>query len=53
VISKETPLHDPAKVFRAAADSALRAGQARPAIIEAAAGLDFDGRSYAEILRWA
>ncbi len=53
VVSKETPLHDPAKVFRAAADSAVRAGQARPAIIEAAAGLDLDGRSYAELLRWA
>lgn len=53
VISKETPLYDPAKVFRAAADSALRAGQARPAIIEAAAGLDLDGRAFAELLRWA
>ena len=53
VISKETPLHDPAKVFRAAADSALRAGQARPAIIEAAAGLDLEARPYAELLRWA
>lgn len=52
-ISKETPLHDPAKVFRTAADSALRAGQARPAIIEAAMALDLDGRSYAELLRWA
>jgi hypothetical protein len=53
VVSKETPLYDPVKVFRAAADSAARAGQARPAIIEAAAGLDLDGRSYAELLRWA
>jgi hypothetical protein len=53
VISKETPLYDPAKVFRAAADSALRAGQARPAIIEAAMALDVDGRAYAELLRWA
>ncbi|MFC8849510.1 MULTISPECIES: BREX system ATP-binding domain-containing protein [unclassified Micromonospora] len=53
VVSKETPLHDPAKVFRAAADSALRDGQARPAIIEAAAGLDLDGRDFAELLRWA
>jgi hypothetical protein len=53
VISKETPLYDPAKVFRAAADSAARAGQARPAIVEAAAGLDLDGRAYAELLRWA
>lgn len=53
VISKETPLHDPAKVFRAAAETALRGGQARPAIIEAAAGLDLDGRAFAELLRWA
>ncbi len=53
VISKETPLYDPAKVFRAAADSAQRAGQARPAIIEAAAGLDLDSRAHAELLRWA
>ena len=53
VISKETPLHDPAKVFRAAADSAFRLGQARPAIVEAAAGLDLDARPYAELLRWA
>jgi hypothetical protein len=53
VISKETPLFDPAKVFRAAADSAARAGQARPAIVEAAAGLDLEGRAYAELLRWA
>lgn len=53
VISKETPLYDPVKVFRAAAESAARTGQARPAIIEAAAGLDVDGRPYAELLRWA
>jgi len=53
VISKETPLHDPVKVFQAAADSAVRAGQARPSITEAAAGLDLDGRAYAELLRWA
>jgi hypothetical protein len=53
IISKETPLHDPVKVFRAAADSAVRVGQARPAITEAAADLDLDGRAYAELLRWA
>ncbi len=53
VISKETPLHDPAKVFRAAVDSAQRSGQARPAVIEAAMALDLDGRPYAELLRWA
>jgi hypothetical protein len=53
IISKETPLHDPVKVFQAAADSAVRAGQARPSITEAAAGLDLDGRAFAELLRWA
>jgi hypothetical protein len=52
VVSKETPLYDPAKVFRAAADSAFRAGQARPAIVEAAMALDLDGPAYAELLRW-
>ena len=53
VVSKETPLHDPVKVFRAAVETAVRAGQARPALTEAAATLDLDGRAYAELLRWA
>ena len=53
VISKETPLHDPAKVFAAAAESAAMAGHPRPAIVEAAAAIDTDGRAYAELLRWA
>jgi hypothetical protein len=52
-VSKETPLHDPVKVFRAAVETAVRAGQVRPALIEAAAALDLDGRAYAELLRWA
>jgi hypothetical protein len=53
VISKETPLHDPAKVFRAAVDSAVTAAQAGPAIAEAAAELDLEARGYAELVRWA
>jgi hypothetical protein len=53
VISKETPLYDPAKVFVAAAESAVTAGRPRPAIVEAAAALDPEGRGYAELLRWA
>lgn len=53
VISKETPLHDPVKVFRAAADSAVVAGRHGTAIAEAAAELDLDGPPYAELLRWA
>jgi hypothetical protein len=53
VISKETPLHDPVKVFRAAADTAVTAAGGGPAIAEAAAELDLDARGYAELLRWA
>jgi P-loop Domain of unknown function (DUF2791) len=53
VISKETPLHDPAKVFAAAAATAVTAGRPGAAIAEAAATLDFDGRGYAELLHWA
>lgn len=53
VISKETPLHDPAKVFAAAAGSAVMPGHPGSAIAEAAAAIDPDGRAYAELLRWA
>jgi len=53
VISKETPLFDPAKVFAAAVESAVVADRPRPALVEAAAALDVDGRPFAELLRWA
>jgi hypothetical protein len=53
VISKETPLYDPAKVFAAAVESAAVAGRPRPALVEAAAALDPESREYAELLRWA
>lgn len=53
VISKETPLHDPVKVFLAAAGSALAPERTGPAIAEAAAELDLDGRAFADLLRWA
>lgn len=53
VISKETPLHDPAKVFRAAADSAVTATGGGPAIAEAAEQLDLEGRGFVDLLRWA
>lgn len=52
VVSKETPLHDPVKVFRAAADSAVVSGRHGSAIAGAAAALDVNGRPYAELLRW-
>jgi len=53
VISKETPLYDPVKVFRAAAEVALSAGAAGAALREAAAGLDVETPAYAELMRWA
>jgi len=52
VISKETPLHDPAKVLRAAVESAVAPDGARDVVAEAAATLDTDGPGYAELLRW-
>lgn len=52
VISKETPLHDPAKVLRAAVESAVAPDGARDVVAEAAAALDPDGSGYAELLRW-
>src|ERR1017187_3808271 len=39
VMSKDTPRHDPAKVFAAAAESAVAAGRPRPAIVEASAAI--------------
>ena len=53
VVSKETPLHDPSKVLRAAVESAVTAGGAVGAVAEAAAGLDPGSSGYAELLRWA
>ena len=52
VISKETPLHDPAKVLRAAVESAVAPDGARDVVAEAAAALDTDGPGDAELLRW-
>jgi len=53
VISKETPLHDPAKVLRAAVESAISPNGAVGAVAEAAAGLDPGSPGFAELLRWA
>jgi hypothetical protein len=53
VVSKETPLHDPAKVFRAAQES-LSTGTASGdgVVAEAAASLDPDTLEYAALTRW-
>jgi hypothetical protein len=53
VVSKETPLHDPAKVVRAAVESAVTPEGAVGAVAEAAASLDPESPAFAELLRWA
>lgn len=53
VISKETPLHDAAKVYRAAIGQAKVPGRPGSAIDEIAAGLQVDSPRYAELYRWA
>ena len=49
VISKETPLHDPAKVYRAAIESAKVPGRPGSAIDEIAEGVQFESSSYADL----
>lgn len=52
VVSKETPLHDPAKVLRAAVDTLTGPGRLGGVLAEAVAGLDPDTPAYAELRRW-
>ena len=52
VISKETPLHDPVKTFRAAIEAAVDSGRAHGVLSEAASMLDPDTPRYAELSRW-
>ena len=52
VVSKETPLHDPAKVLRAAVSSAVGPGRHRAVVADAAAALDPDQPAYAALRRW-
>jgi hypothetical protein len=51
-ISKETPLHDPAKVYRAAVESMTSPARVPGVLAEAAAALDPDSSSYNELVRW-
>ncbi len=53
VISKETPLYEPAKVYRAAIDEALVPGRPGSAIDEIAAALKPESPSYADLYRFA
>jgi hypothetical protein len=52
VISKETPLHDPAKTFRAAVDTAVDPSRAHGVLASAASLLDPDTPRYSELSRW-
>lgn len=52
VISKETPLHDPSKVFRAVVESLIGAARTSDALTDAVASLDPDTPRYAELTRW-
>jgi hypothetical protein len=52
VISKETPLHDPAKLFRSAIAAATLPDKRGDALSAIAAALDFDSPQYAELYRW-
>lgn len=52
VVSKETPLFDPVKLYRAAIESAVVPGRRGGAMTEIAASLDFDRESYRELRRW-
>jgi hypothetical protein len=51
-ISKETPLHDPVKVFRSAVDEARVPGRPGSAIDEIAGAIDLDSPEYRDLYRW-
>jgi hypothetical protein len=51
-ISKETPLYDSAKVFRAAIESAKVPGKLGSAIVDVANQLDFESEKYADFYKW-
>lgn len=52
VISKQTPLYDPAKVYDAAIQSAKVPGRTGAALVAIAQKLDFDSPEYAEFSKW-
>ncbi len=52
-VSKETPLWDPGKLYRAAVDAAVLPGMSGQAIEESAQRLNIHGDGYAEFYAWA
>lgn len=53
VISKETPLYDPGKVFDAAIESARVPDRAGAALTAVAGRIDFNSPSYSKFYQWA
>ncbi len=49
VISKETPFHDPVKMYRAAIETAVVPGKRGDALTEIATKIDFDSQAYADL----
>ncbi len=52
VISKETPLHDPAKVLRSAVANLIGPHRVSGALADAVTALDPDSQRYVELWRW-
>ena len=52
VISKETPLYDPVKLYRAAAEAAIVPGKRGTALTEIATKLNFNSQAYADLYQW-
>ncbi len=52
VISKETPLHDPAKLYRAAIGAAVVPGRRGAALTQIAGELDFHSPAYVDFYKW-
>ena len=53
VVSKETPLHDPEKLYRAAVNAAVVPGRRGSALTEVAFALKFDSQGYRDLAEWA
>lgn len=52
VISKETPLYDPVKLYRAAAEAATVPGKRGDALTEIATKLNFNSQRFADLYQW-
>ncbi len=53
VVSKETPLHDPDKLYRAAVSAAVVPGRRGSALTEVAFSLKFGSQGYHDLAEWA